>query len=589
MPYIAVTTPEQCQQVIDSIERDCALDTETTDKDPKKAELLKIVLCGDGKTSYSIPAEFLPLLKPLVAFKRLRIQNFKYDQHVLYRHGLNLLKTEVIDPMLLHHLIDENSEHNLEYFTKTYYADDYKERFWGKYNTYEEATPEDALEYECKDAIYHYKLTDLFLGQLSGREHLIEHVHRLAKALLLTEIRGIRVDTSLIVKTKEEMGGKIAGYLPKLRQEFASECQEWEMLAWVKEIEKRRSPKGKSAVKRPEFNFGSGKQIQWLLYGALGLPVIKRTATKAPSTDYETVSKLLDEEPRLQTYKDYIDIKTIYGTFVEGLLDRVIEDRIFPEFNVNGTHTGRISHSNPNLGNLPKEGVYRNFFLPDAGHVLIGADYSQLEVVIEAHVTDDKNLARIIMEGASKHDITAQGLGIPRDLAKTINFALGYHAGIKKLAKLLKCSFEEAEYQYNKYWELYSGCRDLKKQTDLAVLKRGYVTNFFGRTRHLPGPFANEWQLAGAQRQAYNFMVQGPGADIMNVAFYRYSEHLESSGSGRALWTIHDEQLASVKKSLASLELAKMVETMEQVPKELNLKLPLKAKGYGPLTCWAKA
>lgn len=590
MQFISIDSEAQVLDLVSGITNaDLALDTETTDKDPRKADLLKIVLSFDGQTAYSIPAKFLPLLVNLKQAKRLRIQNFKYDYHVLYRHGLDLLEVSVVDPMLLHHLIDENSEHSLEYFCKTYYNDSYKEVFWDKYKKYEDASAEDALEYECKDAIYHYLIVDRFLDDLKGKEALIDHVHSLALALLRTEIRGIRVDVPLMQKTKEDLGGRIATYLPELRGLFSNECEEWELEKWSTELEKRKTTKGKALVPRPNFNFASNTQVQWLLYDKLGLPVKKKTQAGKPATDYETIEKLVDLCPRLKTYKDYIDIKTIYGTFVEGLLERVDEERIYPGFNVNGTVTGRISHSNPNMGNMPKEGVYRNFFLPDPGYRIIGADYSQLEVVIEAHVTGDKNLARIVMDGVSKHDITAEGLKIPRDVAKTVNFALGYHCGIKKLSKILACSYQEAEYQYNKYWEVYSGCRDLKLVTDSYVDMGQPLINLFGRQRRFPMKFAAEWHKEAAKRQAYNFMIQGPGGDFMNKAFYLAHKRFKKSGIGNMLWTVHDEAVGEAKIGREVEASHNLVQIMEDVPKEYNLKFPLKAQPYGPFERWQKA
>lgn len=589
MQFIRIDSEDQLTPLLARFkDADLALDTETTSKDAKVAELLKIVFSFDGETSYSCDAELLPLI-PLTQVKRLRIQNFKYDYHVLYRHGVNLLEVPVIDPMLLHHLVDENAEYNLEYLTRTYYEDTYKKVFWDKYKTYEEASPEDALEYECKDAIYHYKLVDLLLDKLTGKQVLIQHVHRLANELLRTEIEGIRVDRPLMEATKENMGGQIDAYLPALRREFSVECQEWEFNKWDEEINKRIKPDARARVAKPDFNFGSTKQIQWLLYEKLKLPVLTRTKTKAPSTDYDTICKLLEQCGRLVIYRDYIDIKTIYGTFVKGLLERVTDGKIYPEFNVNGTVTGRISHSNPNMGNMPKEGVYRNFFLPDIDHAIIGADYEQLEIVIEAHVTSDPNLAKIVSEGASKHDITAEGLKIDRATAKTVNFALGYHCGVNKLSKILKCSHKEAQYQYNKYWDLYFGCRDLKLKTDMLVDAGLPVANLFGRKRSFPTVYPEPWMRDSAKRQAYNFMIQGPGGDFMNRSFYIAAKQFRERGYGRMLWTVHDEAVASVKREHVEEASALLVTTMQNVPKEYNLKYALKAKPYGPFLMWQKA
>lgn len=591
MRFIQITSEDEIIDVIDRVfDTTVALDCESTDKNPRKAEIISVVISLDGKTAYSIPAKYLPLLARLANARKLILQNFKYDYQLLFLHGLDLSNTPFTDIMLLHHLIDETKDHDLDSMVKEHFNDPYKEVFWKKHKTFESAPSDEALEYECKDAIYTYRLHDIYTRILNNRVYLVDHVHNLAKALYYTEITGVRVNLDLMLKTKGEMGGRIATYLPKLRQEHDEACNLWELNKWLTELDKRKTAKGKAGVPKPQFNFGSNTQMQWLLYEYYNMPVLKKTEAKLPSTDYETIEKLSVDYPILQTYKDYIDIKTIYGTFVEGLLERVEERKIYPSFNINGTVTGRISHSNPNMGNMPKDGPYRNFFLPDNESVIIGADYSQLEVVIEANLTGDTNLARIVNEGVSKHDITAEGLKIGRDLAKTLNFAMGYHCGPKKVQKLLKCSFEEAQYQWNKYWELYKGCRDLKMLTDAEVDANLPITNLFGRIRHLSvSNGLPEWQIDGMKRQAYNFKIQGPGADFTNRSFYLFSQWLRENDFGRALWSVHDEVVASVKPKYYEQCKSKLTTIMVSMGNEYKLKIPLSSKAYGPLDCWSKA
>lgn len=563
-----------------------ALDCETTGLNPRVDRILTVALSIDGESGVSIPVEFLPLLESLKRAKMLLLQNFKFDYHILYEHGLDLRDVPFRDILHMHHLIDERLDHSLDYQVKESFGDNYKELFWSKYKNYQEAPAEEALEYECKDVIYTYQLYNKYLSKIDAS--LVAHVHSLAKALYLTEVYGVRMNTELMLLTKKEMGDRIAGYLPALRERFLSHCQVYELTAWNKELDKRKTSAGKAGVKRPVFNFGSSTQMQWLLYEALKLPVLKKTEAKKPSTDYETIEKLVEQCPDLVIYKDYIDIKTIFGTFVEGLLDRVQEGRVYPSFNVSGTATGRISHSNPNLGNLPKEGVYRNFFMPDEGHKIVGFDFSQLEVVVEANLTKDNNLEKIIMQGASKHDITAQEMGISRDLAKTINFAMGYHCGVNKLKSILKCSFQEAEFQWNKYWDVYKGCRDLKHVTDALVDAGQPVVNMFGRSRHFDTQFQAEWMRDSAKRAAYNHMIQGPGAEITNRAFYQCSEILEDSKTARCLWSVHDEVLASARIDIAEECLDRMLRIANGIGTCVGLTIPLKAVGYGPLDFWAK-
>lgn len=602
MKFISLTESSSVESTLSNLPACIALDTEYTHRDvaevgvpdPRTATLLSIVIAFDHETSYSIPASLVHQLLPLVKCSIIYLQNFKVDYEILARYGLDLTQTKFRDTMLMHHLIDENPPHSLDYMVTTYFGDDYKTVFWGKYNSIDEATPEDRLEYECKDAIYTYKLGVLFDKVLKDRQDLVEHVHRLALSLYWTETEGLSVDCRLINETKDTMGAEIEGLFPAMRAEFLPHAQSWEMQEWVKELDKRKTPKGKANVPCPSFNFGSDRQLSWLMYQSLELPVLKRTKRtpkgggNLPSVDYETFELLEAQGHYMGSVKKYKQLKNLYGTFVLGLLERVEDGYIYPEFNVNGTATGRISHSNPNMGNMPKEGPFRNFFLPGDGMHIFGADYAQLEIILEANLTKDPNTVRIITEGASKHDITAVELKIPRELAKTINFAMGYRCSPFRIQKILKCSANEAQYLWNKYWETYHGVRELQRYCDKRIAEGLPIVNPFGRERHLPTEFENEKDRARAQRQGYNALIQGTGGDCMNRAFYLTSEELRVSGKGRMLFSVHDEGVGESNKEDVSWAMGRLVHHMQSLTQYLQLDIPLTAVAYGPLDKWAK-
>lgn len=563
-----------------------ALDCETDSKDPRKATLLKVVV-ANSEVAYSVPAKFLHSLE-LHRVPTLILQHFKYDFTVLYRNGVDLSKNRFFDTEILHHLIDENSEHNLDFMVKRYFGDDYKEVFWSTYKEYIDAPADRQLEYECKDGIYTYRLFELFWQQLTNSYPVVYQQHEVARELYFTERDGVSLDTNLIIETAPKMKEQIEVTRDSLRPLVSNWCDLWELKKWGEEIEKRKTPKGKAGVTKPVFNFDSPTQIKWLLYDALGLPVLKKTKARQPATDYDTLNLLSKEfdEPVLGKLIEYSGLGTLYNTFVVGLLERAEDGIIYPTLNVNGTKTGRISHSNPNLGNMPKTGIYRSFFIPKIGKI-IGADYSQLEVIIEANLTNDPNLIKIILEGASKHDITAQALGIDRETAKLINFAMQYWCGPDKVAKLLKISRAEGKSVYEKYWLTYSGSRKLKDITDKEVESSLQVTNLVGRTRHFPQA-TNHYELERFQRQAYNFKIQGPGGHFTNMAFAGWSRSLREMHRGRALWTVHDEVLGDVQCDYVEEEMHNLVSIMRQVGENYMLKYSLGAKAYGPLDCWAK-
>lgn len=566
-----------------------SLDTEYSELDIKKAELLSISI-GLSDTTAGIfePDNLHRIIPYLQHATTIFTQNGQVDWYMLKKYGCELDRHKFVDCMLMEHLIDENVQHNLGSMVLRHYDDNYKEEFWDQYTSFQDASEGDSLSYEMRDACYTFALGTKFREQIRNPV-LIEHVHRLYWALFDTELRGIKVDLDLMVSTKETMGKQISEYLPKLRITFNDYCNMWELNKWAELMGKRISDKAKAAVPRPEFNFSSDTQLKWLLYDALECPIVEKTKKGLPKTDFDTISNLAKQRPELQPLVDYKGIKGIYATFVEGLLEKVQDMRIFPSFNINGTrNAGRISHSNPNMGNIPKDGPIRNFFIPDDGNCIIGADYAQLEVVIEANLTEDKQLLKIILEGASKHDITATGLGISRDQAKTLNFALQYGAGVRKVAKLLSLSIKDASEVFERYWQLYSGVKALKDKTSKEVETQGFVTTLFGRRRHFPKP-SNEYEKSRFERQAYNAIIQGTGADCTNRATWLIHKYLEYQNYGKLWFSVHDEIVCEVKRDCVGSATSGIVGRMEEPSRYLNLKYPLQAKPYGPLDRWSKA
>lgn len=584
MTYVILGSTDiavECPKVI-------SLDTEYNQKQVRGAKLLSISI-GVSDTKTYIIDRFEQVQRFIDAADTIYTWNGVVDWYILTQHGFNFPKEKILDAMLMEHLIDERLPHGLGDFALREFNDNYKEEFWSEYQTYQEAPKEVAYEYEMRDGCYTYSAGTKYRELTEGMRSLREHVHKLQWALFDTECRGIKVDLPLMLRTKQEMGAKIAEYLPKLRSEFDDYCKIWELQKWQEEIDKRKSDKGKSSVERPRFSFTSDKQISELLFGDsfLGLSSKYKTKKGSPSTSFESLKELSESHPEISTIVEYKDVKAVYATFVEGMLDRVEDGRIYPGFFINGTATGRISHNNPNMGNLPGTGVIRNFFIPDIGFSIIGADYSQLEVVVEANLTEDPQLLKIILEGASKHDITATGLGLSRDQAKTLNFALQYGAGVHKICKLLNVAHKDGQEIYETYWKLYSGVKNLKDQTSKTLQDTGEVTNIFGRTRHFDKP-KNEFEKAKQERQAYNHLIQGMGADITNMATYLIADELKAKSLGRLWFSVHDEVVCEVRNDSTDQAIAAILRCMGVPNEVLSLKYPVTAKHYGPLSMWSK-
>lgn len=561
------------------------IDTETTGLNPQTDTLIDIQLSGVGEDeAYIFPAIYAHWLMdvtiPFVA------HNYKFDCHMLVKAGVDLRDRQWRDTMIMHHLVDENSSHSLEDIVKELWQDNYKEEFWSKHSSYLAAPQQERDIYACKDIVYTRKLYNLLVGKII-EESLCDldcHVHYLAKCLLNTEINGVRVDEPYLMDMGIKLSTRVEELKVSLREhtKYAVDAIECEM--WEKELAKRKTDIGKSRVVKPEFNFDSSKQLQDLLYSKLSLPVQKNEKTKQITTGEDALLRLKDLHPVITDLLEYKTIQKIYNTYIMGTLERKHKDRIYPSFNVNGTATGRISHSNPNLGQLPREGGVRGIYVPDEGCVFISADYDQLEVTLAAHFTQDKNLLKIVHEGASQHDITAAALGIDRQTAKTVNFALQYGATHFKLSKILGVSMSKAQEAFVRYWDTYSGQKALMEECRQKVDKGESIITPYGRRRRFPVLQRQAWD--GAYRQAYNALIQGTGADITSSAFYEVDTHLRYKGIGNAVLTVHDEILIQCKIEHAKEAEYLLLDQMISIGEQLNLSVPLKAKGSGPMYRW---
>lgn len=592
MSFIYLNTKEQVKALIleHNIRKSyVVLDTETTSKIPHEAKLIHIQMSGfEEGDVYMFGAEFAPLLLGLHVLQVW--QNFKYDWEVLYHHGVDLRGKPMVDTMLLDHLRDENSEHSLEYFVQKNYGDNYKEAFWEKHKAYQEALFEEQLQYACQDILYTDKFYQFQLAELAKQSipgSIIQHVHRLALALFDTELSGIAVDLPYTIEKGRQLQDKSRQLSTDLFTAVKEEVDEMQVTAWIKEIDLRKTPKGKQRVLKPSFNFDSSTQLKTLLYEKLKLPVQTNQKTHKPSTDDFALATLEGLHPVITPLRSYRETQKIYTSYIEGTLERVRGGRIYPSFSVNGTKTGRISHSSPNLGQLPREGGIRGIYKADENHVILSADYKQLEVVLAAHFSQDKNLLKVVFEGASLHDITAEGLGIKRDTAKTINFALQYGAGVGKIQSILCVNREEAEGALEKYWEVYAGLKGLIDRCHRCVAEGAPIVNPYGRCRRFPKEFETKWQLYKAQRQSFNALIQGTGGDITSEAFSNIAEKMCGMQAGKALFTVHDEVLVMPTKT--SIErTSELVRTeMVGVGKRLGLTVPLSVELSEPCERWA--
>lgn len=605
------------------------IDTETTGLDTFTATLLDIVIQGyEPNSAFAIPGKFVhtfkELSRPIVA------HNFKYDFAIFYRYGVDLRRNGLyIDTMLLHHLIEPDSEHGLDSIVQSRYKDNYKERFWSKYTKFEhskikdqfdlslemkykdyfreedwnnykyhtDGTVDDSLEYMCKDVIYTNLLAkDLLLEaqDLNIPFSLIRMVHQYAEVLYNTELDGLKVDREYLMSLGMELKPKIEELKRGLTQLAGGYVTALENEAWADTINKLYSPRGtkwKTVEKQP-FNWDSNSQVAKLLYDKLELPEQKNKKTKQRTVDDAALETLKPFHPIVESIQDLRTKNKVYTAFIEGTLDKIREgDRIHPSFNINGTVTGRISSSNPNMQQLPSSGDWakvRGIYVPDTGYYIVTCDYGQLEVVIAAHFSQDKNLLKIINEGASKHDITAEALGIPRKTAKTLNFAMQYLCSPRKVKDILQCSDKDAEYAHAKYWETYSGEKRVIDECKAKVDMGDPIVTPWGRRRQFPLRFEKPWQREAAYRQAYSTLIQGTGADCTNWAATQVDKRLKNAITGKLMFTIHDELLTQIDRRCLSIGQEIIKSTMIEAGTVINLSLPLTVDCSDGLERWQK-
>lgn len=574
------------------------LDTETTELNPRRCKIVDVQMSGrEPESVVMFPGEFAGALK---ALKPTHVgQNWiKYDWQALFHNGVDVRNENVRDTMLMHHLVDESASHSLDDWVQENYADDYKEKFWATYKSYQEAPLEARVEYACKDVVYTDRFYAWLRKSLSAQAipgSLVEHVHSLARALVETEIHGIRVDVPYTVEMGAALKQDIERTQLELRRLAGYPAEIVELKMWAEEINKLYKPGPRSrkwqTVSKPLFNWGSGQQVRRLLYGELGLPVQIGEKTKNPTVDDKALETLGDAHPVLPELRKLRKYTKMHGAFIEGILGVVEADRIYPSFSVNGTVTGRISHSVPNMAQMPAKGEWckiRGIFVPSPGHKLLTCDYGMLEVVVAAHFSQDKNLLRIIHEGASKHDITADALGISRTAAKTVNFACQYGAGARKLAAVLGVSNAEGQVAFDRYWASYSGERAVIDACRRSVDNGEPIRTPFGRLRHFPVNFSQKWEREAAYRQAYSALIQGTGADLTSRSFVLISRHLQRESWGRGLFTVHDEVVVEIEEDRVAETQTLLKDVMIAVGKEINLTVPLTVDCGEPLERWTK-
>jgi DNA polymerase-1 len=569
-----------------------ALDTETDSLDAMQARIVGISFATEpGRAAYvplahrypgapdQLPlAEVLALLKPWLedAGKPKLGQNIKYDLHVFANHGLTV-RGYRHDTMLESYVLEAHRSHGLESL-----AARHLER---KGLSYEDLCGKGASQ------IPFAQVDVARAAQYSGEDsEMALHVHQVlwpqieADAGLRDVYQRIELPVALILGRIERHGVLIdSAVLATQSKELAERMVALEQEAYT--------------IAGQPFNLGSPKQIGEVLFGKLGLPVKKKTASGAPSTDEEVLAELAADYPLPARILEHRSLSKLKGTYTDKLPQMVnpATGRVHTNYAQAVAVTGRLASNEPNLQNIPirtPEGRrIREAFVAPPGHVIMSADYSQIELRIMAHLSDDPALLRAFAEGVDVHRATAaEVFGLPLDAvspeqrryAKVINFGLIYGMGAFGLASNLGIEQKAAKDYIDRYFVRFAGVRRYMDETKARARERGHVETAFGRRLWLPEiNSGNGPRRSGAERQAINAPMQGTAADLIKLAMIAVQAEIDRLGRTTAMvMQVHDELVLEVPE--AELDWAR-----EAVPRLMagvaELKVPLLAEvGVGP-------
>jgi len=567
-------------------------DTETTSIDYMKAEIVGFSFAvADGDAAYLPVAHDYPGVPTQLSredvLKRLRpwLENeqhakvghhLKYDAHVLHNHGVTLAGMRY-DSMLESYVLNSTAtRHDLDSVAHEYLGQEtiHYEDVAGKgakQLRFDQVPIEQAAPYAAEDADVTLRLHRVLWPDL-------EKTGRLAK--VYTDIEQPLVP---VLARMEESGVLIdANLLDDLSAEFAEKMAEIEAQA----IKEAGHP----------FNLGSPKQLQEVLFEELKLPVIRKTPKGQPSTAEDVLAELAPDYPLPQLILDYRSLSKLKSTYTDKLPMQIFPKtgRIHTSYHQAVTATGRLSSSDPNLQNIPirsDEGrrIRQAFIAPD-DHVLLAADYSQIELRIMAHISGDTGLLNAFANDQDIHQATAaEVFGTPLDevsadqrrSAKAINFGLIYGMSAFGLARQLRISRGEAQEYVDLYFDRYPAVKAYMEATRAEARENGYVETVFGRRLYLQDINARQAQRRQyAERSAINAPMQGTAADIIKMAMVGIDAWLQRENvPAQLLMQVHDELVLEVREDCAAAVQAEVVGLMSGAA---DLRVPLKvAAGVG--------
>jgi DNA polymerase-1 len=586
--YETIFTAEQFDAWLVLIENAelVAFDTETTSLNYMDAEVVGLSFgLAEGKAAYlpvahryvgapeqldrdTVLARLKPWLENPAAEKVGH--HLKYDAHVLANHGIRLAGMRY-DSMLESYVLDSTAtRHDMDSVARKYLGLDtiHFEDVAGKgakQITFDQVAVDKAAEYAAEDADITLRLHHALWPRLEavpGLTELYDTIEQpLVPVLTRMEETGVLVDTRLL----RAMSGEFAEKMAALEKAAHAEAGH-------------------------PFNIGSPKQLQEVLFNELKLPVTQYTPTKQPSTNEDALAELAAQHRLPQLILDYRSLSKLKSTYTDKLPDQVCArtGRIHTSYHQAVAATGRLSSSDPNLQNIPirtEEGRrIRQAFIPKPGCALLAADYSQIELRIMAHLSEDEGLLKAFAEDRDVHQATAAevfGMALDevttdqRRSAKAINFGLIYGMSAFGLARQLGIPRDEAQKYVDLYFARYPGVKAYMDRTRAQAREQGYVETVFGRRLYLPDIKARQQaQRQYAERSAINAPMQGTAADIIKKAMISVDGWLRQGGTGaEIIMQVHDELVLEVPT--AALD-AVQKEVLRLMSGAAELRVPLR-------------
>ena len=565
-----------------------AIDTETDSVQTVSANMLGISLSVAENEGCYIPIghdyegcpeqlsmdEVITVLGPVIEENQDKIvgQNLKFDIPILSRHGINITKfladtmlmSYVLNSTATRHGMDRLADYYLNY-TTTKYTD--VTGTASKQISFAQVKLDVATDYAAEDAditLRLYNVLSPLLKEKPIQEKLLEDLeYPLVHVLSRVEQNGAKIDKKKLANHSKELSEKI--------DELSSAAFK---------------------IAGEEFNLDSPKQLLEILYEKLGLPVLKKTPKGQPSTNEDTLQRLSEEYELPKIILQYRTLAKLKSTYTDSLIN--IENpktkRIHTSYQQAVTSTGRLSSTEPNLQNIPRKTAegrrIREAFVPEKGKILISADYSQIELRIMAHLSDDKNLTNAFNNDIDVHSSTAAevfGVSIEdvsqdqRRSAKAINFGLMYGMSAFGLTRQLGIPRGEAQEYLDTYFARYTGVRDYMDNIKAKAKEDKFVETIMGRRLYLNEiNAANGLRRQAAERAAINAPLQGSAADIIKKAMLDIDQLLQNEMQEvKMIMQVHDELVFECPKDNADMVMQKMKDTME---KTVKLNIPLIAE-----------